>query len=208
MFGKKKEVSPGGLYAAYKMETFPEKTATSGRVGRMAREDIAVISIVPHCGTTYISSAIANYLVSVNRGKVIFLGDRKDEYISSVLHRTVDRCFFPADVTELYSNCDCLVQDLGSYAELDSVKNMSFARATTKIVICQADTGCMKKLAAFERDRTDVDKCYFLFNVLPKEWEKDVYKAMDIYEAYCLPLFSAKNPDKDVQEIFQNIFGK
>ena len=109
---------------------------------------------------------------------------------------------------ELYSTCDCLVQDLGTYSSFDGAKNMSFARATTKIVVCHADSDNMRKLATFAHDRSDADRCYYLFNVLPREWERNVYKAMDEYEAYCLPLFSAKNPEKEIQLIFGKIFGK
>lgn len=208
IFKRKNAPVSGGMYAEYKREVQPEKTTTSGKVGKMARADIAVTSIVPGCGSTYISSAIANYLFDINRERVTFVGDHKDDYLSSVLRQPIDRQYFPTDITELYSGCDFLVQDLGAYSKLDGSKNMSFARATTKIVVCHADSDSMRKLAAFAHDRSDADRCYYLFNVLPKEWEKNVYRAMDEYEAYCLPLFSAKNPDKDVQMIFKNIFGK
>jgi len=205
---KRSAVTSGGMYAAYKNEIQPERNATNGKVGRMAREDIAITSITQGGGATYISAAVANFLADTNRGKVLFLGNSKDEYVTSILRSSIEHKYFPADVSDLYSICDCLVQDLGVYAAFDSAKNMSFSRATTKIVICHADSDSMRKLAEFAYDRADADRCYYLFNILPSEWEKNVYKAMDEYEAYCLPLFSAKSMEKEVRLVFQKIFGK
>jgi len=207
-FWKKSTPASGGMYAAYMNERQLDKTTTSGKVGKTARVDVAVTSISHGGGASYISAAVANYLADKNYGDILLLGSNKDEYLPEILRPSIERCYFPADISELYSACDCLVQDLGVYATFDSAKNMSFARATTKIVVCHADSDSMSKLAAFAYDRTDAERCYYLFNILPKEWEKNVYKAMDEYEAYCLPLFNAKSPEKEVQQIFHRIFGK
>lgn len=209
LFGGNKTNSSGSLYAEFKAENAPvEYTATSGKVGRSAKEDIVVTSVVPGCGCTYISAAIANYLADINRGRVALVGDSKDTYVKPLLRTQILQKEYPVDIQDVYSICDCVVQDIGCYENIDEVKGLSLARASTKIIVCHADDDCMRQLAAFAKERPDADRFYYLFNVLPEEWKKKVYRTMNIYEAYCLPLFSVKAPDKETSLVLRKIFGR
>lgn len=210
LFGTKNTSAQGGsLYAEFKNEhKAPEYKSTSGKVSRMAREDVVITSMCPGCGATYFSAAVANYLVDVNRGRTAFIGDSKDSYVDSILRTSILKKEYPTDVEDLYNLCECVVQDIGEYQKLDKNKTMALSRATTKIVVCHADDDCMKRVAEFARERTDADRFYYVFNVLPDEWKKKVYKTMNIYEAYCLPLFSAKNTEKEVTLILRKILGR
>ena len=200
--------APKGLYAEFKNERLPEYTGTNGKVGRSAREDIVVTSIIPGAGATYISAAIANYISGKKKGRTVLVGDAKDTYVESLLKPKVIHKKYPVEIQELYSTCDYMVQDIGCYQSLDNTKSVALARATTKVIICHADDDCMRKIAAFARERQDAERFYYLFNVLPKEWKSKVYRTMDMYEAYCLPLFNAKNPEKEVCLMFKKIFGR
>lgn len=209
LFGGNKKPSSGSLYAEFKTENAPvEYVSTTGKAARNAREDIVIASIVAGCGSTYIAVAVANYLFDIKKGRVVFVGSDKDEYVKTLLRPEIIYKTYPVDMQEIYSICDCVVQDVGCYHTLDGAKSMALARASSKILVCHADDDCMKQVALFAKERPDAENFYYLFNVLPEEWKKKVYRTMDIYEAYCLPLFSAKSPDKETSLVLRKMFGR
>ena len=206
--GSKTNTSSGSLYEEFRNGHVQDFNSTSGKVGKFAREDVVITSLFSGCGATYISAAIANYLVDVRRGRTVRVGDAKDEYITALLRSNIMQKTYPVEIQELYNICDCVVQDVGSYYSLDKTKSTALSRATTKIIVCHADDDSLKLLASFARERTDAERFFYIFNVLPDEWRRKVYKTMNIYEAYCLPLFNAKSPDKEVKKILKRIFGR
>jgi len=209
LFGGNKNNSSGSLYAEFKTENAPvEYVSTSGRAARNAREDVVITSIVPGCGSTYIAAAVANYLFDIKKGRIVFVGNAKDEYIKQLLRPGITVKEYPVDMQDIYSICDCVVQDIGCYQTLNGAGSMALARASSKILVCHADDDCMKQVASFAKERQDAENFYYLFNVLPEEWKKKVYRTMNIYEAYCLPLFSAKSPDKETCLVFRKMFGR
>lgn len=208
LLGSKNNADSGSLYAEFRNEHVKEYTSTSGKVGKFAREDVVITSLNSGCGSTYISAAVANYLAGLRRGRTVHVGDSKDEYIGEMIYPSVLQKKYPVELEELYKICDCIVQDVGPYYKLDKNKSTVLSRATTKIMVCHADDDSLKQLATFVRERADAERFFYLFNILPDEWRRKVYKTMNIYEAYCLPLFNAKKPDKEVRKVMQKIFGR
>ena len=208
LFGKKSSASVvgGGFYSGYKAKVAESIGPTNGRVERTLRENVAVVELTHGAGSTYVSAAIANYLYNRGMGETMLVHDIKDEYLEEILMAQVVRDNFPINMAEIYSACDCLIQDFGVYKELDSNKKMALSMASTKIVVCNADDDYMRLLADFTRERTDADRFYYLFNRVPREWERKVGRVMDEYEAYCLPMFFARTPGTDMTQIFRRIF--
>lgn len=208
LLGSKNKAPSGSLYAEFRNGHIQDFNSTSGKVGKFAREDVVVTSLTPGCGATYVSATIANYLVGIKRGKTIHVGEAKDTYLSELLRPTIMQKKYPVEIQELYNVADCIVQDVGPYHNLDKNKTTALSRATTKIIVCHADDDSLKELASFARERTDAERFYYIFNVLPDEWKRKVYRTMNIYEAYCIPLFYAKTPNKEVTKALVKIFGR
>ena len=208
LLNSKSKSSMGNIYEDFMSGYSQELTSTSGRAGKHVREDVVVTTMTPGCGGTYISVAIANYLADVKRGRVIHVGDLKDEYVQDLLRPAIIQKKYPEDMQELYNESDCVIQDVGTYDLLNKQKGIALSKAATKIMVCHADDDSMRKLATFARERADADRFYYLFNVLPDEWRRKVYKTMNIYEAYCMPLFSTKTFDAETKQILRKIFGR
>lgn len=196
----------GGFYSGYRAKSMDGIGSTSGRVERTLRENVAVVELTHGVGSTYVSAGIANYLFEKSMGEVMLIHELKDEFLEEIILADIKRDTYPINMDEAYSSCDCLVQDFGVYKELDANKKMALSLASTKIVICNADDDYMRLLAEFTRERPDADRFYYLFNRVPKEWERKVGRVMDDYEAYCLPLFFAKVPGTDMKQILRKIF--
>ena len=187
-----------------------DKAAGSAdRKERFVRESVFVFSLEHGAGTSYIAAAIANYISGVKKGNVSFftgmLGNERDYLLPKV--SCVSLRNGSADRT--YVNADHVVYDGGVYGDMDAVCKDAMFRVETRVLVCQADTEYLERLADFLERNGEGDDFIYLFNVLPPEWEKRVEAAMDSYRGvYFLPIFYAKKLPQEVSDIMLGIFGR
>lgn len=207
MLGKKNNT---GLYGAYRTqqqeaEKIERKAPTqNGAVTRVGREDVCVYSLRHGTGTSYIASAIANYLASHRKGTTsVVLADT--DFAEETVGPRVD--VYPwAREGEAFVGSNYIVHDIGVQGELSSDRRTALQRGSTKILVCKADGRYLSRLAEYV-ENNETEDVIFLFNELPAEWERKVYDIMDFTKnVYCIPTFYAITPGAHATKIFNDIF--
>lgn len=207
MFNRKDN---GSLYSAYKLKR-QEEAKGKGlspdvklKTGGGGREDICVYSLKHGTGTSYMSAAISNYLVTHRRGNVsLVLNDT--EFAGEIVSSGVKTVSWTHE-GEVMGNSDYIVHDIGVHGDLSADRRVSLQRGTMKILLCKADGRFLQRLAEYV-ESVDSGNLVFLFNELPAEWEKKVYDLMDFTDrVWCVPTFFSMSPSTQVIKVFHEIF--
>lgn len=203
----KKKANTKGLYNAYKgkkqVEQAGREVENRSMNGMSGREDICVFSLSHGTGTSYISSAVANYLSGYRKGKVALVLNNT-EFADEIVSPRVNVTSWENE-TEVFIGSNYVVHDVGVYEELTMNKRESLQRGTKKILLCKGDGAYMTKLATFvESEKTE--DVVFLFNQLPHEWEKRAFELIDFTrQVFCVPTFFSVRPDKQVVGLIEEI---
>lgn len=197
-----------GLYNAYREKVQSDQNGMgilneTQRAGVSGREDICVFSLNHGTGTSYISAAISNYLSCYRKGKVaLVLNDTA--FADEVVSPRVNVASWENE-TEAFICSNYVVHDMGVFEEFSQERRTSLQRGTKKILLCRGDGAYLTKLAAFvESEKTE--DIVFLFNQLPKEWEKRAFELMDFTrKVFCIPTFFSVRPDKQVVRLMEEL---
>ena len=200
----------GSLYNSYLESTHAESLVQeNAKKERIVRENAFVFSLRHGAGTSYIAAAIANYISGVKKGGVTYFTSDTDNGKDYLLPKVNCVSLAGKDADSIYTCADHIVCDGGSFEDMSAVCRDAMFRASTRVLVCRADTAYLKKLAEFTAGRTDDNSFVYLFNTLPDEWVKRVESSMDSYSSvYCLPVFYAKKLPQGVNDIMLGIFGR
>lgn len=170
------------------------------------RENVFVCALEHGCGTSHVSSAIANYIAEVRKGKTALITNSIHN-ARELLSLKVD-CFMPSQEENLVGVYSNVVWDGGVFGELDGIGNIAMAKAQKKIIVCQADYDYFVKLANFTQSRKDDKEFAYIFNMVAREWNGKVEDAMASYDhVFTLPIFYPKAVPELVENDFRQILG-
>lgn len=152
------------------------------KVTRDYVKSIALIKISNCVGCTYISDGIREFLSS---SFVIQSEKGEKEFINN----------YP-DENPIY-DLGCYYQDWNDWKELELKK------ADKKF--CVANYPDTKEALEELKEIALDEDIYFLFNLVPKEKEKDIYDLMEEYNICFIPVFYNKKIDRKTKKLFEEI---
>ncbi len=165
-------------------------------VGGSGREDVCVFTLRHGTGASYVSASVANYLAKFCKGDVSLVLDDV-EYAEEIVIPRIKTVTWASE-GDAYASANYIVHDIGVYEEMTADRRTALQRASKKILLCKGDGRFLRKLARFV-ETVDTSDIIFLFNELPTEWEKRVYKIIDFTKkVYCVPTFFSIAPGAPV----------